>query len=173
MPFNRQYMGTTGAFTASSILFPPQASIRTAATGTTDAPESPVILMRAAPNTNEIWRISAGDIVKVFLIDTGAAQCSVGQVYIGKILLGGQGTRWYDVTNCNQIASPANSIDVNNANRMQQSMRIHPGEEIVLGINPGGTAWDPTQSANSVNIPYEVAAGVTPAQMAASLRAWG
>ena len=56
---------------------------------------------------------------------------------------------------------------------MQQSMRVHPGEELVLAFNPGGTAWDPTQGANSVNIPYEVAAGVTPAQMAASLRAWG
>ena len=56
MPFNRQYMGTTGAFSAASVLFPPQASIRTADTAGVDDPESPVTLMRAAPNPNEIWK---------------------------------------------------------------------------------------------------------------------
>lgn len=172
MAYNRQYMGTTGAFSATSVLFPPQASIRTSDTAATNDPESPVTLMRAAPNPNEIWRLSAGEILKTFLF-TGAGQMSAGQVYIGKKLLGGQGTRWYHVQPTNVIASPADSQDINKAERMQQSMRIHPGEELILAVNDGATAWDASATGQQVQIPYEVAAGVTPAQMAASLRNWG
>ena len=172
MAFNRQYMGATGTFTAATVLFPPQASIRIAATSAVDDPESPVTLMRAAPNPNEIWRLSAGTVISTILNAAGPAQLAAGEVYIGKRLLGGLGTRWYHVQPCNQIADAATSIDINNTQRMQQSLRVHAGEELVLAVNDGGTAWSPAVS-QQVQIPYEVAAGVTPAQNAASLRVWG
>ena len=95
-----------------------------------------------------------------------------GEVYIGKRLLGGLGTRWYHVQPTNQIADAATSIDINNTQRMQQSLRVHAGEELILAINDGGTAWD-ASATQQVQIPYEVASGVTPAQNAASLRVWG
>ena len=173
MSFNRQYMGTTGAFSATSVLFPPQASIRTSDTAGVNDPEAPVTLMRASPNPNEIWRVNAGEVLKTFLTDTGSAQMSAGEVYIGKRLLCGLGTRWYHVEPCNQIGDTATSIDINFAQRMQQSMRVHAGEELVLAVNDGGTAWDASQTTNQVQIPYEVASGVTPAQNQASLRVWG
>ena len=172
MPFNRQYMGTTGAFSAASVLFPPQASIRTADTAGVDDPESPVTLMRAAPNPNEIWRLSAGTVISTILNTAGPTQMTLGEVYIGKRLLGGLGTRWYHVQPTNQIADAATSIDINNTQRMQQSLRVHAGEELILAINDGGTAWDASET-QQVQIPYEVASGVTPAQNAASLRVWG
>jgi len=172
MPFNRQYMGTTGAFSAASVLFPPQASIRTADTAGVDDPESPVTLMRAAPNPNEIWRLSAGTVISTILNTAGPTQMTLGEVYIGKRLLGGLGTRWYHVQPTNQIADAATSIDINNTQRMQQSLRVHAGEELILAINDGGTAWD-ASATQQVQIPYEVASGVTPAQNAASLRVWG
>ena len=173
MAFNRQYMGTTGAFSASSVLFPPQASIRTSDTSGTDDPEAPVTIMRAAPNPNEIWRMTAGQIIKTFLFIAGGNQMSAGQVYIGKKLLGGQGTRWYHCEPTNSIASASSAQDINFAQRLQQTMRIHPGEELCLSINDGGAAFDASDSNQQVQIPYEVAAGVTPAQMAASLKQWG
>jgi hypothetical protein len=174
MPYNRQYMGTNGAFTAASVLFPPQASIRITNTSAVNDPESPITLMRAAPNPNEIWRVQAGDIIKSFLFDTGGVQMLRGEVYIGKVLLGGLGTRWYHVQPCNMIAGPGVSTDINFAQRLQQTMRVHPGEELVLALNDGGTtAWAAADPQNQVQIPYEVAGGVTPQQMAASLRAWG
>ena len=172
MRFNRQYMGTTGAFSAASVLFPPQASIRTADTAGVDDPESPVTLMRAAPNPNEIWRLSAGTVISTILNTAGPTQMTLGEVYIGKRLLGGLGTRWYHVQPTNQIADAATSIDINNTQRMQQSLRVHAGEELILAINDGGTAWD-ASATQQVQIPYEVASGVTPAQNAASLRVWG
>ena len=173
MPFNRQYMGTTGAFAAASVLFPPQASIRTSATSAVNDPEAPVPLMRAAPNPNEIWRVSAGEVLKTFLFDAGGAQLTAGEIYIGKRLLGGLGTRWYHVQPTNMVSAPAIEADINFAQRMQQSMRIHAGEELVLALNDGGTAWDSAQTGNQVMVSYEVASGVTPAQNAASLRVWG
>ena len=142
MPFNRQYMGTTGTFTAASVLFPPQARIRIANTSGVDDPESPVTLMRAAPNPNEIWRLSAGTVISTILNTAGPVQMTLGEVYIGKRLLGGLGTRWYHVQPTNQIADAATSIDINNTQRMQQSLRVHAGEELVLAVNDGGTAWD-------------------------------
>ena len=172
MRFNRQYMGTTGAFSAARVLFPPQASIRTADTAGVDDPESPVTLMRAAPNPNEIWRLSAGTVISTILNTAGPTQMTLGEVYIGKRLLGGLGTRWYHVQPTNQIADAATSIDINNTQRMQQSLRVHAGEELILAINDGGTAWD-ASATQQVQIPYEVASGVTPAQNAASLRVWG
>ena len=173
MAFNRQYMGTTGAFSATSVLFPPQSSIRTSDTSAVNDPEAPVTLMRSAPNPNEIWRVTAGEVLKTFLIDTGSAQISAGEVYIGKRLLGGLGTRWYHVEPTNMISDPATSSDINFAQRMQQSLRVHAGEELILAVNDGGTAWDASQTANQVQIPFEVASGVTPAQNASSLRVWG
>jgi hypothetical protein len=173
MPFNRQYMGATGAFSASTVTFPPQASVRTTDTAAANDPESPIVLMRAAPNPNEIWRLRAGDIIDTFLFSNGATQMTTGQVYIGKKLLGGLGTRWYHVQPTNVIATPAEAKDINFAERMQQTLRVHPGEELVLALNDGGTAWDASDTTQQVQIPYEVASGVTPAQMAASLRAWG
>jgi hypothetical protein len=174
MPYNRQYLGTSGAFTATSVLFPPQASIRIADTSVVDDPEAPVTLMRAAPNPNEIWRLSAGEVLKTFLIDTTGVQMTTGTIYIGKRLLGGLGVRWYHVQPANMISAPAIEADINFSQRMQQSLRVHAGEELVLAVNDGGTtAWDATQAANQVQISYEVAAGVTPAQNAASLRRWG
>ena len=172
MPFNMQYMGTTGTFTAASVLFPPQASIRIAPTAGVNDPESPVVLMRASPNPNEIWRLSAGSAFNAILASAGPAQMATGEVYIGKRLLGGLGVRWYTVISCNEIASAAASIDQNFATRIQQSMRIHAGEELVLALNDGGTVWSPAV-AQQVKINYEVAAGVTPAQNAASIRNWG
>lgn len=171
--FNRQYMGTSGAFAATSVLFPPQASIRTAATSGVNDPEAPVTVMRAAPNPNEIWRLSAGEILKVFLFDAAGNPLPQGEVYIGKKLLGGQGTRWYTVQPSDILPTKVQAVDINNAFRSQQTIRIHAGEELVLAVNDGGTAWDPTQAANQIQIPYEVAAGVTPAQNAVSLRRWG
>ena len=131
--------------------------------------------MIAAPNPNEIWRISAGDVLKTFLYNTDAAQLLIpATVYIGKKLLGGLGTRFYHVEPANMIATPAAAQDLNFAQRMQQSLRIHAGEELIVAVNDGGSkAWDASQAANSIMIPYEVAAGVTPAQNAASLRRWG
>lgn len=172
MPFNRQYMGWTGAATATTVVFPPGSTLRTTNTSGVDDPQSPVELMSAAPNPNEIWRIQAGDVVRVFLHDA-SAQLSAGQVFVGKRLLGGQGVRWYSVTQCNLIASTSNSQDINFAMRMQQSMRIHPGESLVLAVNDGGTAWVANTGGHEVQIPYEVAAGVSPAQMRASLARWG
>ena len=152
MPYNRQYLGTSGAFTATSVLFPPQASIRIADTSVVDDPEAPVTLMRAAPNPNEIWRLSAGEVLKTFLIDTTGVQ----------------------MVTANMISAPAIEADINFSQRMQQSLRVHAGEELVLAVNDGGTtAWDASRPANQVQISYEVAAGVTPAQNAASLRRWG
>ena len=172
MPFNRQYMGTTGTFTAASVLFPPQSSIRIAASAGVDDPEAPVTLMRAAPNPNEIWRLSAGTVISTILATAGPLQMVTGEIYIGKRLLGGLGSRWYHVQPANQIADAATSIDINNTQRMQQSLRVHAGEELILAVNDGGTAWSPAV-AQQVQIPFEVAAGVTPAQNAASLRVWG
>tara|TARA_R110002124_G_scaffold272957_1_gene442221 strand:- start:74 stop:592 length:519 start_codon:yes stop_codon:yes gene_type:complete len=172
MAFNRQYMGATGTFTAATVLFPPQSSIRIANTSGVNDPEAPVTLMRSAPNPNEIWRLSAGTVISTILAVAGPAQMTLGEVYIGKRLLGGLGTRWYHVQPTNQIADAATSIDINNTQRMQQSLRVHAGEELVLAVNDGGTAWD-AGVAQQVQIPYEVAAGVTPAQNAASLRVWG
>ena len=87
--------------------------------------------------------------------------------------MGGLGTRWDHVQPTNMVSAPAIEADINFAQRMQQSMRIHAGEELVLALNDGGTAWDSAQTGNQVMVSYEVASGVTPAQNAASLRVWG
>lgn len=172
MPYNRQFMGWTGAATASTIVFPPQAVLRTTDTGAVNNPESPTIIMRATPNPSEIWRIQAGTVLKIFLDATTGSQMADGQVFLGKLLRGGLGTKYYSVTSCNQIASKANSIDQNNALRMQQSMRIHPSETLILAVN-SPTAWDASDTGHEVQIPYTVATGVSPAQMRASLARWG
>jgi hypothetical protein len=172
MPFNMQYMGTNGTFTAASVLFPPQASIRIAPTAGVDDPESPVVLMRASPNPNEIWRLSAGQAYTAILNSAGPTQMVTGEIYIGKRLLGGLGVRWYTVLSTNEITTAAGAIDQNFKTRMQQSMRIHAGEELVLALNDGGTVWSPAVT-QQVKLNYEVAAGVTPAQNAASIRNWG
>ena len=172
MSFNRQYLGTTGAFSATSVLFPPQSSIRTSDTSAVNDPEAPVTLMRSAPNPNEIWRVTAGEVLKTFLHNS-SAQMTTGEIYIGKRLLGGLGTRWYHVQPTNMVLGPAVESDINFAQRMQQSLRVHAGEELVLAINDGGTAWDASDASNQVMIPFEVASGVTPAQNSASLRVWG
>ena len=170
--FNSQYMGATGDYSAAAtVVYPPQASVRTTDTSAVDDPESPITIMRAAPNPNEIWRLNAGEIIKTFLFDVGA-QLSAGELYIGKLLLGGLGKRWFHVSAFNGIATAANSIDVNSAQRLQQTFRVHPGEELIMALNDGGTAWDASQT-QQVQIPFEVASGVGPAQMAASLRVWG
>ena len=52
-------------------------------------------------------------------------------------------------------------------------MRIHAGEELVMALNDGGTVCALTTVSQQVKINYEVAAGVTPAQNAASIRNWG
>ena len=173
MPFNRQFMGTTGTFTAASVLFPPQASIRVADTSGVNDPESPVTLMRASPNPNEIWRVQAGDVYTAILSAAGPAQMTTGEIYIGKRLLGGLGVRWYSVQSTNEIATAAASQDQNFQTRMQQSMRVHAGEELVLALNDGGTVCALTTVSQQVKINYEVAAGVTPAQNSASIRHWG
>ena len=111
MPFNRQYMGTTGIFSATSVLFPPQASIRTSDTSAVNDPEAPVTIMRASPNPNEIWRVRAGDVYTAILNSAGATQMTTGEIYIGKRLLGGLGTRWYTVQSTNEIASASASQD--------------------------------------------------------------
>ena len=167
-------MGTTGAFSSTSVLFPPQTSIRTSDTSVVDDPEAPVTLMRSAPNPNEIWRVTAGEVLKTFLIDTDGNQMSGGTLYIGKRLLGGLGTRYYHVQPFNMISAPDVEADINFAQRMQQSLRVHAGEELVLAVNDGGSkAWDASQASNQVQISFEVASGVTPAQNSASLRRWG
>ena len=173
MPFNRQYMGTTGIFSATSVLFPPQASIRTSDTSAVNDPEAPVTIMRASPNPNEIWRVRAGDVYTAILNSAGPTQMTTGEIYIGKRLLGGLGTRWYTVQSTNEIASASDSQDSNFLTRMQQSMRVHAGEELVLAVNDGGTAVALSTVSQQVKINYEVASGVTPAQNSASLRNWG
>jgi hypothetical protein len=173
MPYNRQFMGTTGIFSATSVLFPPQASIRITATGAANDPENPTTIMRASPNPNEIWRVSAGDVYTAILNSAGPTQMVTGDIYIGKRLLGGLGVRWYTVQAMNEIATAAASQDQNFQTRMQQTMRVHAGEELVLGINDGGTAVALATVSQQVKINYEVAAGVTPAQNAASVRRWG
>ena len=173
MPFNRQFMGWTGAASASTIVFPPQAVLRTTDTGASNNPESPTIIMRATPNPSEIWRLQAGTILRIFLDNTSGALMSAGQVFIGKLLRGGLGTKYYHVQQCNMIASKANSIDQNSAQRMQQTMRVHPSETLILAVNDGGTAWDASNTDHEVQIPYTVATGVSPAQMRAALSRWG
>ena len=170
--FISQYMGATGDYSAAAtVVYPPQASVRTSDTSGVEDPESPITVMRAAPNPNEIWRLNAGEIIKTFLQDA-SAQLSAGELYIGKLLLGGLGKRWFHVSSFNGIATAAASIDVNSAQRLQQTFRCHPGEELIMAINDGGTAWDASKT-QQVQIPFEVASGVGPAQMAASLRVWG
>ena len=171
MPFNRQYMGIDGDFTTAT-KYPPQASVRQTDTGASDNPESPITLMSASPNPNEIWRVKVGEILEAFIFNS-SAQMSTGQLYIGKRLLGNLGVRWYMVQPFNQIATPAQSLDVNFALRMQQSLRIHPGESLVLAVNDGGTAVDVSDSGSQISVWYEVASGVSPAQMRASLARWG
>ena len=105
----------------------------------------------------KIWRLSAGEILKIFLFDAAGNQLPAGEIYLGKKLLGGQGTRWYTVQPSDIMPSKVQAVDINNAFRAQQTIRIHAGEELVLAVNDGGTAWDPTQVANQVQIPYEVA----------------
>ena len=166
-------MGTTGTFGVASVLFPPQASIRQTDTSGVNDPESPVTIMRAAPNPNEIWRLSVGDAFTAILNAAGPAQMTTGEVYIGKRLLGGRGTRWYTTISTNEIATAAASQDQNFATRMQQSMRVHAGEELVLALNDGGTVCALTTVSQQVKVNYEVAAGVTPAQNAVSIRNWG
>ena len=173
MPFNRQFMGWTGAASASTVVFPPQATLRVSDTGATNDPQSPTELMSAAPNPNEIWRLSAGDIQLIMLDATSGSQMAAGQILVGKRLLGGQGVRWYSTTQCAVAPTVAEQTDQNFALRMQQSMRVHPGETLVLAVNDGGTAWDASDANHQVQIPYEVAAGVTPGQMRASLARWG
>ena len=172
MPFNMQYMGTTGAFSASSVLFPPQASIRITDTSAVNDPESPVTLMRASPNPNEIWRVKAGEAFTCILNSSGPTQMVTGELYIGKRLLGGLGVRWYTIMPFNDLPTAATGIDQNFKARIQQSMRVHAGEELVFAINDGGTAWDASLT-QQLKINYEVAAGVTPAQNAASIKNWG
>ena len=172
MPFNRQFMGITGDFT-TAVKFPPQATVRQTDTPASDNPESPITLVSASPNPNEIWRVKVGEILEVFLHIAGGTQASAGQIYICKRLMGNLGTRWYMVQPLNQIASKGDSQDVNFALRMQQSLRIHPGESLVLAINDGGTAIDVSRAENQVSIWYEVASAVTPAQMRASIARWG
>ena len=173
MPYNRQFMGTTGIFSATSVLFPPQASIRITATGAAKDPENPTTIMRASPNPNEIWRISAGDVYTAILNAAGPTQMTTGEIYIGKRLLGGLGVRWYTVQSTNEIATAAASQDQNFQTRMQQTMRVHAGEELVLALNDGGTACALDTVSQQVKVNYEVAAGVTPSQNAASVRRWG
>ena len=176
MPYNRQYMGATGSFASSStVLFPPQSSIRSTDTSISNDPDSPVTIMRAAPNPNEIWRLQSGDVLKTWLYNTDAAQLLIpAVVYIGKKLLGGLGTRFYHVEPAQLIADASSAQDINFAQRMQQSMRVHAGEELIVAVNDGGSkAWDASDTQNSIMIPFEVAAGVSPAQNAASLRRWG
>ena len=172
MVYNRQFMGWTGAAAAGTIVFPPQAVLRLTATGAVNNPESPTIIMRATPNPSEIWRIQAGTILRVFLFDA-LAQVSAGQVFIGKLLAGGLGSKYFHITNCNLIATPAASIDQNSALRMQQTMRIHPSETLIASLNDGGTAWAPANVNNEMSIPYEVSSGVSPSQMRASMARWG
>ena len=166
-------MGTTGIFSATSVLFPPQASIRITATGAANDPENPTTIMRASPNPNEIWRISAGDVYTAILNAAGPTQMTTGEIYIGKRLLGGLGVRWYTVQSTNEIATAAASQDQNFQTRMQQTMRVHAGEELVLALNDGGTACALDTVSQQVKVNYEVAAGVTPSQNAASVRRWG
>ena len=173
MPFNRQYMGTTGIFSATSVLFPPQASIRTSATSGVNDPESPVTVMRASPTPNEIWRLSAGDVYTAIFNSAGPTQLVAGEIYIGKRLLGGLGVRWYTVMSCNEIATASASQDQNFKTRYQQPMRVHAGEELVCAINDGGTAVALDTVSQQLKLNYEVASGVTPAQNSASLRNWG
>ena len=96
-----------------------------------------------------------------------------GEIYIGKRLLGGLGVRWYTVQSMNEITSAAASIDQNFKTRMQQSMRVHAGEELVFAANDGAVVIALTTVSQQVKINYEVAAGVTPAQNSASIRNWG
>ena len=174
MPYNRQFMGWTGAASASTIVFPPQAVLRTTDTGNVNNPESPTIIMRATPNPSEIWRLQAGSILRIFLDETGGAQMDTGQIFVGKLLAGGLGTRYYHVVACNMVASKANSIDQNSAQRMQQTMRVHPSETLILSVNDGaGGAWDASDANHEVQIPYTGATGVSPSAMKASLKQWG
>lgn len=176
MPFNRQYMGWSGAASSTTVVFPPQATIRTSDTGGVNDPLSPTQIMSAAPNPNEIWRMTAGEIMLIFLTDEGNTQMIDGQIFVGKRLLGGQGVRWYSVQQNATAPTLAEQTDQNTAMRSQQSLRIHPGETLVMAVNDGGVSggkWDASQTTHNVQIPYEVAAGVSPAQMRASLARWG
>ena len=187
MPYNRQYLGWTGAASASTVVFPPQAKIRTSNTAAVNDPLSPVDLITAAPNPNEIWRLNAGTLLKMYIFDnTGTPkQFDTGQIYIGKRLLGNMGVRWYGVfptiqivgTGATGLGGGTNGADRNFQTSMQQTMRIHPGETLVMALNGGSsTATDiflASDGSHQVSIPYEVAAGVSPAQMRASLKRWG
>ena len=169
-------MGWSGTATSSTVVFPPQATLRTSDTGGVNDPQSPTEIMSAAPNPNEIWRLSAGEIQLIFLVDEGNTQMVDGQIFVGKRLLGGQGVRWYSVQQNSTAPTLAEQTDQNFSLRMQQSMRIHPGETLVLAVNDGGVSggkWAPGQAGHNVQMPYEVAAGVSPAQMRASLARWG
>lgn len=171
--YNRQFMGWTGAATTSTIVFPPQAVLRTTDTGAVNNPESPTIIMRATPNPSEIWRLQAGTILRIFLDNTSGALMSAGQLFIGKLLAGGLGTKYFHVVACNMVASKANSIDQNSAQRMQQTMRVHPSETLILSVNDGGTAFDASNTDHEVQIPFTVASGISPSAMRASLNQWG
>jgi len=187
MPFNEQYMGFTGDASSGVVVFPPQAKARDSNITAVNDPLSPTEIMSAAPNSNEIWKIQAGTALKTYLSNNESSKLQVneGQIYVGKRLLGGLGTRWYHVISSNQIVGQGaanagggtNGTDRNFQQSFQQSMRVHPGETLVLAFNPGSTtagdAWAHDGTLNQITIPFLVAAGVSPAQMRASLSQWG
>ena len=83
MPYNRQFLGWTGAASSSTVVFPPQAKIRTSDTAAVDDPLSPIDIITAAPNPNEIWRLSAGTLLKMYIFDNVSTpvQFTTGQIW--------------------------------------------------------------------------------------------